>query len=357
MFGSDPHISKKYFKIELLFFVFICYFSSIISDIEYSFYEEKNTINFIKALEARFVWGTFAFLFYTTFYWLFLKRYVFEKKTISILISIIFFIVLYHLYNKYVMNFLIVNASFLSDKFRADALKDLNRPTLYFIISYTLNRILFTIIGFAFLIRSLQQDEQLKIVKEQQLISELTFLKAQLQPHFFFNTLNNIYSLALQQSKETAPLVAKLAEMMRYILYKADENLVLLKEEVEFIRNYVEVENIRYRSSISINFEAQGIDEDTKIGPLLLLPFIENAFKHGIEDEQQEGFVRIVICKMESELILEVENSIASKVAVFGGIGLINVKKRLDILYPERYKLIVHNDGKIYQVSLTLEME
>ena len=355
MFGSNPYINKKYFKIELLFFLFICYFSSIISDIEYSFYEEKNAINFTKALEARLVWGTFSFLFYTTFYWIFLKRYVFEKKTISILISTALFIVLYHVYNKYLMNFVIVNASFLSDKFRADALKDLNRPTLYFIISYTLNRILFTIIGFAFLIRSLQQDEQLKIVKEQQLISELTYLKAQLQPHFFFNTLNNIYGLALQNSKETAPLVAKLAEMMRYILYGADEKLVPLKDEVAFIRNYVEVEQIRYRSSILINLDIQGVDEKSEISPLLLLPFIENAFKHGIEEETGNGFVDIVICKTEHELVLQVSNSIPIKREEKQiGIGLANAQKRLAILYPNAHQLKIKSIDNVYTISLTL---
>ena len=186
------------------------------------------------------------------------------------------------------------------------------------------------------------------------MISELTYLKAQLQPHFFFNTLNNIYSLALIQSKDTAPLVAKLAEMMRYILYKSDEKLVSLKEEVAFLQNYVEVERIRYRSAIKINFETQGIDEESKISPLLLLPFIENAFKHGIEEEEKDGFVNIIICKTEDELTLEVSNSIAKTKENLGGIGLVNVKKRLEILYPNSHLLAIENDGIVYNVNLTL---
>lgn len=354
MFKLTTKIDKKYFRIEVLFLIFICYLGSIISDIEYSFYEEKHVSYFLKALEARIVWGTFSFIFYGTYYWCFLKGFVFNKKTTAIVISIALFILLSHVYNKYVMNYVIINSAFLSDQFRADALKDFNRPTLYFIVSYTLNRILFTIIGFAFLIRSLQQDEQLKALKEQQLISELTYLKAQLQPHFFFNTLNNIYSLALIQSKDTAPLVAKLAEMMRYILYKSDEKLVSLKEEVAFLQNYVEVERIRYRSAIKINFETQGIDEESKISPLLLLPFIENAFKHGIEEEEKDGFVNIIICKTEDELTLEVSNSIAKTKENLGGIGLVNVKKRLEILYPNSHLLAIENDGIVYNVNLTL---
>ena len=347
----------KYFKIEVLFFIFICYLGSIISDIEYSFYEENNAWSFIGALEYRLVVGTYVFLFYGIYYWVFLKSYVFTKQTIPIVISIICFVILSHLYDKFVMNWSITKLPFVSDELKERALKDFNRTTLYFIVSYTLNRILFVIIGFAFLIRSLQQDEQLKALKEQQLISELTYLKAQLQPHFFFNTLNNIYSLALKRDENTAPLVAKLAEMMRYILYKAEEKLVPLKDEIAFVQNYVEVEIIRYRSAINIKFDAQGIDENSKISPLLLLPFIENAFKHGVEEEEKEGFVNIIICKTEDELTLEVNNSIAKNKENTGGIGLVNVKKRLEILYPEKHKLERQNDGKIYQVSLTLEMK
>lgn len=357
MFKLHTKTDWKYFKIEVLFFIFICYLGSIISDIEYGFYEKNNAWSFTEALEYRLVVGTYIFLFYGIYYWVFLKGYVFKKRTIPIVISIICFIILSHLYDKFVMNWSIAKLPFVSDELKEGALKDFNRPTLYFIVSYTLNRILFVIIGFAFLIRSLQQDEQLKILKEQQLISELTYLKAQLQPHFFFNTLNNIYGLALKQDKGTAPLVAKLAEMMRYILYKAEEKVVLLQDEVAFINNYVEVEHVRYRSSININFETQGIDDKSEISPLLLLPFIENALKHGVQEEKKDGFVNIVICKIGNELTLEVNNSISKTKKKSGGIGLINVKKRLDILYPKKHKLEVENDGEVYQVNLTLVMK
>lgn len=358
MFKLKTKTDWKYFKIELFFFIFICYIGSIISDIEYSFYEEHDAWKFTDALEYRLVIGTYFFIFYSIYYWVFLKGYVFKKKAIPIVLSIICFIVLSHIYDKYVMNWSITKLPFVSAELKARALKDFSRTTIYFIISYTLNRILFTIIGFAFLLRSLQQDEQLKVLKEQQLIAELTYLKAQLQPHFFFNTLNNIYALALKKSKDTAPLVAKLSEMMRYILYQSDQKKVWLKDEIAFIRNYVEVENIRYRSAITINLDIQGIDDQSTISPLLLLPFIENAFKHGIAEEVTSGFVTIVICKNEDELTMELSNSIAKQNDTkCGGIGLANVEKRLEILYPEQYQLDIQNDGKVYQVSLTLTMK
>jgi sensor histidine kinase YesM len=357
MFKLHTKTDWKYFKIEVLFFVFICYLGSIISDIEYGFYEKNDAWNFTDALEYRLVVGTYVFLFYGTYYWVFLKRYVFKKQILPIVISIICFIILSHLYDKFVMNWSITKLPFVSDELKERAFKDFSRPTLYFIVSYTLNRILFVIIGFAFLIRSLQQDEQLKILKEQQLMAELTYLKAQLQPHFFFNTLNNIYALALKQDKDSAPLVAKLSEMMRYILYQSDQKTVMLKDEVAFIRNYVEVENVRYRSEIIINLDVQGIDEYSAISPLLLLPFIENAFKHGVQEEEKQGFVNIIICKIGDELTLEMNNSISKTKEASGGIGLLNVRKRLDILYPKKYKLEIENDGRVYQVNLTLVMK
>ncbi len=355
MTNLKTRLDWKYFKIELLFFAIICYLTPVIGDIEYRFHETNNVWGFTEVLEYRITVGTFLFIFYASYYWLFLKPFLLKKQVLYICISIIGFLLVDHLYDKYVLNLGMSKLWFISDELRRTALKNYNNERFFFKMSYFLNRIVFTIIGFSFLIRSLQQDEQLKTLKEQQLISELTYLKAQLQPHFFFNTLNNIYALALKQSKETAPLVAKLAEMMRYILYRSEEKLVALKEEIAFLQNYVEVENIRYRSAIHINFDVQGVNNESTISPLLLLPFIENAFKHGVQEETEKGFVTIIFCKTKDELTLEVANSIAdSGKEKISGIGLANVQKRLDILYPGNYKMEVENDGRVYKVRLTL---
>ena len=357
MFQFKTKLDQKYFWIEFTFFIFICYLSSIISDLEYSYYEEHNLLNFTKALEARLVWGTFSFIFYGSFYWLILKRYVFERKLLYILLSVAGFIIFSHLYDMYVMNWSISKMSFLSDDLRSAALKDFKQTKLLFIISYKLNRIVFTIVGFAFLIRSLQQDEQLKNLREEQLRSELTYLKAQLQPHFFFNTLNNIYALAISQSRETAPMVAKLADMMRYIIYDADEKKVTLNKEVLFIENYVQLEKIRHSDEINISVDVQGVLKLQRIAPLLLLPFIENAFKHGLEEETGKGFVQIVLCIIDQELTLQVSNSKPQNVtSKRGGMGLQNAVKRLHLLYGEQYHLKVEDGENTYQVILTLPL-
>ncbi len=344
---------SKYAKIEIIFFLVYFYGVGLLSSFEYNFWENNYIGIPPNELEFALVFGTFNIIAFLLFYRA-LQYCLKTNRLLSFIVLIILFLI-FHFFYKKATYLLTSHLAFLSDKVRSDALK------WYYLkrLGFTLSHMMVQLSGVSFLayfIHSAKQSEQLKTLKEQQLISELTYLKAQLQPHFFFNTLNNIYGLALQQSKDTAPLVAKLAEMMRYILYKADEKLVFLKDEVAFVRNYVEVEQIRYRTAIHIHLEVQGIDEDSTISPLLLLPFIENAFKHGVQEEEKEGFINIVICKTENELTLEVNNSIANTKTAMGGIGLVNVKKRLEILYPRKHKLEIQNDGKIYHVSLTLEM-
>ena len=356
MFGNRKEINWKYFKIELLFLLFICYFSSIISDLEYSYYEEHNILNFTSSLEYRLVYGTYGFVFYGIYYWLFIKPFVFKKQTLYLILSIISFIILWHLYNKYVENWSISRIGFLSAALRKRALYDYEHTKLYFIISYILSRSVFAVVGFAFLIRSLQQDEQMKTLKEQQLFSELNYLKAQLHPHFFFNTLNNIYALALKQSADTAPLVAKLADMMRYILYEARKEKVTLSREVAFLSDYISAEQIRHQQHISITFDVQGISMQDMIEPLILLPFVENAFKHGLQDELHSGYVHVVICRDEKAITLEVSNSkpLQETPDKPQGIGLHNAIKRLELLYPQRYQLQINEDDSSYQVNLSL---
>ena len=343
----------NYSKIEIIFFLAYFYFFRLLTDLEYNLYERKHFGVSSDTLENTFVFGTTSLIAFLFFYKV-LIHCLEKNKLKSFLLFVLLFLFCYHFYEK-ATYLLISNLDFLSEKLRNDTLKWFSSKTLSYTLSYMVRELL-AVSALAYFIHSAKQAEQLKTLKEQQLISELTYLKAQLQPHFFFNTLNNIYSLALIQSKDTAPLVAKLAELMRYILYKADEKFVSLNDEIAFIQNYVEVERIRYRSAIRINFEIQGIDEESKISPLLLLPFIENAFKHGIQEEEKDGFVTIVICKTENELTLEVKNSIAEHKESNGGIGLVNVKKRLEILYPQKQELTIQNNGEIYQVSLTLEM-
>ncbi|HTE23457.1 sensor histidine kinase [Flavitalea sp.] len=344
---------SKYFKIEAIFFTTYFYVFRILTDLEYNFWERKISGISFSELEHSLAYGTSSLAAFYIFYRI-VRNYLSNRKLLRSIGFVLLFLVCFSTYQKGI-NYFYAHLDFLSAEVRSLATQAYKVNSIGYSLAYMFKEFL-AISCLAYFIHADKQKEQMKALKEEQLISELTYLKSQLQPHFFFNTMNNIYGLALQRAEETAPLVAKLAEMMRYILYRTDEKFVSLNEEIEFIRNYVEVENIRYRSMITISFEVQGIDEDSKISPLLLLPFIENAFKHGIQEEQKEGFVDVVICKTEAELIMEVSNSIAGSKKNTCGIGLVNLKKRLEILYPKKYKLQIQNDEKVYHVSLTLAL-
>jgi two-component system LytT family sensor kinase len=324
MFSFLPFKLSKYAKIEIVFFLVYFYGISLLSSFEYNFWE-KHYIGITKQeLEVSLVYGTVNVLVFLLFYCV--LQYLLKKDKLWMFFALIAVFLVFNFFYIKATYFLISELQFLSDKIRSDAARWYHLKRLGFTVSHLMGQL--SGVGFlAYFIHSLKQNQQLKTLREQHLISELTYLKAQLQPHFFFNTLNNIYSLALKQDKYTAPLVGKLAEMMRYILYKSEEESVPLKEEIQFVRNYIEVENIRYRSSIIISFDMQGIDDKSKISTLLLLPFVENAFKHGIQEEENIGFVDILICKTGQELTMEIQNSIALTNQNSGGIGLVNVKK------------------------------
>ncbi|MCJ8208844.1 histidine kinase [Mucilaginibacter sp. RS28] len=341
----------KYLRIELFVLFFISFLISVISDLEYSAYEQHDVSRFAEDLDYRLVCGVYSFILYGLFYWLFLKPYVLRGKIWAVLLCLIGFVFVNQLAHHYVLNWIIRHSAFISADIRARA----STTHLYFAVNYLFISVFFPLLGLAFLIRTLQQSEAMKTLKEQQLFSELNYLKAQLHPHFFFNTINNIYSLALQNSPMTASMVARLGELMRYILYEANQSRVPLQQEIKFLGSYVEVEKMRYAGEKEISFDVQGVDESHQIEPLLLLPFIENAFKHGLAEETGEGFVRIVICRTEQELILEVVNSKPTDVnRQEPGIGIENVCKRLELLYPDRYLLEVQEDERQYRVHLTL---
>lgn len=349
-------IDRNYFWIELSFLLFLSFGVTLISDLEYSAYEKHDITSFAEDGGYRLITGSFSLITYAIYYFAFLKRYVFGRKVIGIILCSVGFVIADQLIYKFPSNWVIIHTGWVSNSLKKRALEDLLKPHIIFTFNYRVTRSIFPLIGLAFLIRSLTQERQMKELKEQQLVSELNYLKAQLHPHFFFNTINNIYALALKQSAQTAPMVARLGEMMRYILYETGQPTVPLSRELVFLSDYIEVEKIRHQAHIDIQFDVQGIRPDYRMEPLLLLPFIENAFKHGLEEETINGFVHIVICQTEHDLTLQVSNSIPHTVKETGasGIGIQNVRKRLNILYPDRYQLDIKETPELYEMTLIL---
>ena len=198
-------------------------------------------------------------------------------------------------------------------------------------------------------------------LQNQTLQSELNFLKSQINPHFLFNTLNNLYALTLKKSERAPEIVLKLSEMMRYMLYECNEREVPLAKEVNYLQNYLELEKLRQGSRFEISFTVNGIIGNQMIAPLLFIPFIENSFKHGVNHQLKEGYVNIHLYVESSSLTLTIDNSKSAAMPApstkkSGGIGLVNVRRRLNILYPGRYNLNVMDNPNNYEIKLDLTL-
>jgi len=345
----------SYRMLEITFFSMFFFIFPILSDLEYNIVEMNMASISFATIKSDLLHGTFNALIFFSFYIL-VHRYLLPKKYKFFALSVLAFLVVYHYYFQLIY-FIVLNFDVFPEQLKNEAIKlSAERNHLNFSFVYMFLQFL-SISALAYFIQSSSQQNEMKALREQKLISELGFLKAQLQPHFFFNTLNSIYALSLAKSEDAAALVAKLAHIMRYIIYETGQEKVELLNEIAFLSDYIELERIRHADNIAIQFDVQGIKVGEFMEPLLLLPFIENAFKHGIWDEMSEGFVNVIICNTEKELILEVENSkpVAAVKTYANGIGLKNVVKRLDLLYKNSYHLEITDMNSTYNISLVLK--
>lgn len=201
-------------------------------------------------------------------------------------------------------------------------------------------------------------NEKIKTnLENEKLIAELAFLKSQINPHFLFNTLNNIYSLAYQRSEKTPAAILKLSEIMRYMLYESNEELVELSKEIRYLENYIELQKLRFKNHAFVNLVIRGAAQNQKIMPLVLISFVENAFKHGVATDEQNP-IAIKIDIEPDKIIFKVTNKInQNNKDESGGIGLHNVKRRLDLFYRNQYCLEIDNQPGFYATKLQLDFE
>jgi two-component system sensor histidine kinase AlgZ len=198
-----------------------------------------------------------------------------------------------------------------------------------------------------------------KEIENEKLVAELNFLKAQINPHFLFNTLNNLYYLAYSKSENTTEVIAKLSQMMRYMIYDSNHPKVLLNKEIEYMQSYISLERMRLNNQIPIEFDIQGNIENVWITPLIFITFLENAFKHGVSNNNPKAWVKIAIQLKGKECVYTVENSkssVSENTNEKSGIGLQNVKRRLELSYPEQYSLIMEDKPDVYFVQLNLSL-
>ncbi len=203
------------------------------------------------------------------------------------------------------------------------------------------------------------KDQQAYLqLNEQKMYTELSVLKHQLNPHFLFNTLNNLYALSIEKSDEAPEVIAKLSEMLDYMLYGCNDKYVSLKKEIELIENYLALEKVRYDERVDIKFDKE-IKTDVKIAPLILLTFIENAFKHGVSQELKKAFIHINMSVEEEFIKFNIMNSKAKNSIAKNkkSIGLNNVKKQLELLYHNNYSLHIKEDSNSFNLYLKLPIK
>jgi len=212
--------------------------------------------------------------------------------------------------------------------------------------------------GYTFAWFTGQRDRQ--ILKEEKLKAELSALKHQINPHFLFNILNGLYGLAFKNNDEaTASGIAKLSQLMRYMLYESNDNKVLLSKEIEYLENYIDLQKLRLNGTTVVNFSVTGNITGKQVAPMLFIPFVENAFKHGISTVNP-SHLNINLEVNDRQLDLAVENPVhannRTELDLVGGIGLNNVKKRLELLYRDNYELSIIESLEKHRVHLKIKL-
>lgn len=199
-----------------------------------------------------------------------------------------------------------------------------------------------------------QQAQQ--VLTQEKLEAELKFLKTQIHPHFLFNTLNNLYALTLKKSERAPEMVLKLSELINYMLYECTANEVPLSKEVKFIENYISIEKMRYGDKLEVDVRVSG-PQTSLLAPMIILPFVENCFKHGASEELLQSWVTVQIDASPEVILIKVENSKSNNGNNHhgDGIGIQNVKRRLALLYPNKHELKILDGKETFLVILTIQ--
>lgn len=248
--------------------------------------------------------------------------------------------------------------------FTQESIQEILSDPLYLLMGYIPSVYLFT---FWLIIAQTIKDRfevrhQLEVIKKEKAQAELKLLKAQIHPHFLFNTLNNLYALSLNKSDQAPEVVAKLSDLLSYILYECNTPKVSLRKEMELIQNYMDLEQLRYGDQLDLDFQQRISNEQAQIAPLILISLIENAFKHGASKNLEYPKVHILAEQVEQHFTLSVLNSKATSSVQDAndankGLGLANLRRQLDLIYPKRYNLAINDTDDSYFVKLSITLD
>ena len=249
-------------------------------------------------------------------------------------------------------------------------LADIVFPGYYFIDYYSFSDILEFIAAYLFLtsllkfskswFRQLETQQKISLLETEKLDAEIGALKAQVNPHFLFNSLNNLYSLSLDNDKRTPGIILRLSEMMRYLLYETNVEKVSLGKEIEHLDNFIEMQELRVGEGADIRFVKKGNTDGINVAPLLFLPLVENGFKHGIKGNTEGAFIHISLHVTDEEIEFKLENKKGEVDEMLNkknsGVGLENLRRRLELIYPEKHRLDITDGIQVFAATLKINL-
>lgn len=344
----DNTASKILFQILLFGGVWIL-IPLIFNDVEFGKY---NTFRGLKILTG------VAVIIIINVKWLLPKFYFQNKAVVYILTGIAIIVLMAIAFDLFVDPYLRLmrpehaNRPKFSDTISWNIIKEINH-IMPFLLAF---------VGSALIEISMFANRKMKeamALQNEKLETEMKLLKSQINPHFLFNALNNIYSLSFLKPEKTPENLLKLSGMLRYMLYECNESKVPLSKEVSYIENFIDLKLLKDSRGLKVMMSLEGHDSQLPIAPMLLIPFVENAFKHSHVEDLENGWIKIELTVNDNKINFQVSNSIPPKSYEkdnVGGIGLPNVKRQLSLIYPEKHQLDIQSDAKIYSVNLQINL-
>jgi len=307
---------------------------------------------YFTGLSARVLYAIVSFLIYISAFYIniifILPRYVRNRKVINLLVSWLLMILIYT-----IISILLHRVFHLFERAGNFGLELVNSLLVNF---FWVTVFLVVSTAYQSIIDWFRNEGIKQQLENQNLKTELAFLKSQINPHFLFNTLNNIYILAYKHSEQTAEAILKLSEMMRYMLYESSNDFVLVQKEIDIIRQLISLQQLRTKEPLCFEFQTMGSEEQNKIAPLILVSFVENIFKHGILNDCNDPAV-VHIHVEDNNLTFDSRNKINRQAKDnTTGIGLLNVKRRLELLYPGGYDFKITKDETHYSIHLSIQL-
>ena len=325
---DNDRIVKRAYKIELFYFALLILVNPLVNGVLFF-------SNDIRIWPVLLLVSLAIFPSYILYSKLIVTKFLFHRRYVNFLPIIIFFLVV--LGFLYVLYSLILTSRLpgIEKQYFVFTYKTIIRESAWIIVNMALAT------AIPFIKEALDEKDVIAVLQKDNAFYKLRYLRAQLNPHFLFNALNSIYSLSLQKSDKTPDVVVRLADIMRYLIYECNEEKISLNKEIDFIRNYIEIEKIRY--SADIRFTVEGKTDEIMIEPFLFISFIENGFKHAMDNSFKEPFIYILIKVSEGRIVLNVINNSTTDPELqakrINGKGISSSKSLLELLYPDLYDL------------------